>query len=517
MHDVPRNSRFLNRRAFLRVMAGTTATVAGSAVLAACGGAADTPATTAAPTKAAVTQGPTVAPFATSAPAVSTTAPAASVMSGGAVSTMGASSTTAAPASTGPTSVAGSAPATAGTAVYEPKNAVTIEYWQYQFDSKVDLVNQLIPEFQKQNPKITVKHVNFPYDDFRTKVAAAVQAGQGPDSLNVYYGWLPAYVQAKFLQPLPDELFSADKVEKNFFGMVQAAKFGGQYYAVPTAVRVLALFWNKDMLKEAGFTDAPKTWDELVKVAQATTKRGADGKLTQEGITWGPDGQGHAWWRECLNRQNGLVPMSEDRKKLNWSDPLGVEAFTWYTDQVTRLKVAEKGIYTDDPTAFKTGHAALTVDGNFRISTFKKDAPMLNYGIAPLPMNKKKATFASFWCNSITRKAGDAKNDRFIAAALWNNYLASAGVQKQWTPAVGELPASSAIAQDFLSDPLYNGFVTQLGDAYATFYVSEADDRQAVIDAADQVILKGVSPADAVKEAQGKVQAMMDKYWADQK
>ena len=132
-------------------------------------------------------------------------------------------------------------------------------------------------------------------------------------------------------------------------------------------------------------------------------------------------------------------------------------------------------------------------------------------------MNKKKATFASFWCNSITRKAGDVKGDRFIASALWNNYLASAGVQKQWTPAVGELPASPAVAQEFTSDPLYQGFVSQLGDAYATFYVSESDDRQAVIDATDSVILKGVSPADAVKEAQAKVQTIMDKYWADQK
>lgn len=509
MNQTPQPRPSLNRRAFLRFAAGTTAATSLTAVLAACGSDAATIAPTAA--KTAATQGPTVAPFTTAAPAVATTAPATT--GGSAAPTIAAST-----GSTGTTSAAMStAPATTGASAYEPKNAVTIEYWQYQFDSKVDLVNKLIPEFQKQNPKITVKHVNFPYDDFRTKVAAAVQAGQGPDSLNVYYGWLPAYVQSKFLQPLPDELFSADKVEKNFYGMVQAAKFNGQYYAVPTAVRVLALFWNKDLLKTAGFTDAPKTWDELVKVAQATTKRDASGKLMQEGITWGPDGQGHAWWRECLNRQNGLLPMSEDRKKLNWTDPLGVEAFTWYTDQVTKLKVAEKGFTTDDPTAFKTGAAALTVDGNFRISTIKKDAPNLNYGIAPLPMNKKKATFASFWCNSITRKAGDVKGDRFIAAALWNNYLASAGVQKQWTPAVGELPASPAVAQEFTSDPLYQGFVSQLGDAYATFYVSEADDRQAVIDATDSVILKGASPADALKEAQAKVQMMMDKYWADQK
>ena len=72
-----------------------------------------------------------------------------------------------------------------GAAALEVENDVEIEYWQYEFAAKVDLVNELIPEFQEANPKITIKHVNFPYDDFRTQVAASVQAGEGPDVLNV--------------------------------------------------------------------------------------------------------------------------------------------------------------------------------------------------------------------------------------------------------------------------------------------------------------------------------------------
>ncbi len=62
---------------------------------------------------------------------------------------------------------------------------IEIEYWQYEFESKTTLVNELIPEFQEANPDITINHVNFPYDDFQTQVAAAAQAGEGPDVLNV--------------------------------------------------------------------------------------------------------------------------------------------------------------------------------------------------------------------------------------------------------------------------------------------------------------------------------------------
>jgi len=133
------------------------------------------------------------------------------------------------------------------TTALQVKGDVEIEYWQYQFDSKVDLVNQLITEFQTANPKIKVKQVNFPYDDFRQKFAAAIQAGEGPDVINVYYGWLPAYVQQKVLLSLPSDAFNASAIEAAFFPMVKTAAFNGQYYALPTAVRTLALFYNNSL------------------------------------------------------------------------------------------------------------------------------------------------------------------------------------------------------------------------------------------------------------------------------
>ena len=58
-------------------------------------------------------------------------------------------------------------------------NAVEIEYWQYFFKERVEAIDALIEEFEAANPGITVKHSNFPYAQYRTKVAAAVPAGQG--------------------------------------------------------------------------------------------------------------------------------------------------------------------------------------------------------------------------------------------------------------------------------------------------------------------------------------------------
>ena len=188
-----------------------------------------------------------------------------------------------------PTSAAQVAPAQAG-------QKVSIEYWQYFYQSKQDLVNSLITDFQKQNPNIEIVHNStIPYEQFQQKLAAAAPAGQGPDVVNLYYGWLGKYTQSGYLQELPTAAFPAASLEKDFFPVVQGAKLQGKYWGVPTAVRTLALFYNKDLLAGAGLdpNKPPTTWEEFVDTALKTTKRGSDGKLETAGFAWGPDGQGH--------------------------------------------------------------------------------------------------------------------------------------------------------------------------------------------------------------------------------
>lgn len=394
----------------------------------------------------------------------------------------------------------------------EVSGDVEIEYWQYEFASKTALVNELIPEFEAANPGIKVKHVNFPYDDFRQQVAAAVQAGEGPDVLNVFFGWIPAYVQQQFLQPLNQEWFPHDVIESEFFPTVAAAKVKEDYYALPTAVRTLALFCNMDHLDAAG-KEPPTTWEELVDVAVATTQKDGD-NFDVVGFTWDIGGQGHSWWREGLIRQNGGLPMSDDNRTVDFTSPEAVEAFKYHVAFLMEHGVTQNGFETDGPTAFQNGKAALHVDGSYRVGTYTTNAPDLNYKIVPLPANKAQASFASFWCNTITRNA--AEGDKAIAAAKWIDFLASADVMKRWTPAVGELPARTALAEDpeLLANEKVAPFIESLPFSYATFMVNEADLRQFVMDAYDNVTLAGVDPEAALQEAQEKVQAQMDEYWA---
>ena len=185
---------------------------------------------------------------------------------------------------------------------------VEIEYWQYFFDARVAAMEQLIENFESANPDIKVTMTHFPYADYRTKVAAAIPAGEGPDVVQLFYGWLNDYVAAELIQPLPNDAFPPSMIEDEFFPMVGAMREGDNYWALPTAVRSLALFYNKTLFDEAGISGPPETLDELVETAKMLTKTDAAGNLTQVGITAGMNAQDHHWFREVLVRQFGGEP-----------------------------------------------------------------------------------------------------------------------------------------------------------------------------------------------------------------
>lgn len=404
------------------------------------------------------------------------------------------------------------ASASSTSAVAEP---VTIEYWQYFYETKVNLMDELIKEFQSKNSNITVVQKHFPYDSFQQKAAAAISAGTGPDIINLYYGWVPKYVKSGTLLELPESAFSAEKIESSFAPMVKVNKIDGKYYTVPTAVRTLGLFWNKDIFKDNGLDPEkpPKTLEELVDVAKKCTKN-VNGKLEIEGLTFQPSGQLHAWFRPVLLKQFGQEPISEDKKTVQWNaTENGYKAFEFLVNLAKVDKVGEKDFFTDDSTAFISGKAALHIDGSYRLGSLASQAKDLNYGVTALPSyNGVETSFGSFWTNGITTNATGNKLD---AAVKFLEYLTSTEVMKKWTERIGEIGAKTEIANDpeLLKNEKLAPFIQQLPVADSYFYVDEDADRKALMDAIDQVLLNDMDPRKALDSATAQVQKVLDEYW----
>ncbi|AWR85293.1 extracellular solute-binding protein [Meiothermus taiwanensis] len=393
---------------------------------------------------------------------------------------------------------------------------VTITYWQYDFKSKVEAVNELIKKFEAANPGIRVLHQTFPYDAYQQKVASSIPAGQGPDVVNLFYGWLPTWVKAGYLQPLPAEYVRM--VDNEFLGMAQAAKVEGRLYGIPTAVRSLALFYNRDLLNAAGFNTPPKTWDEFLNIASKLTVRQGN-RFTQLGYAMAPDGQDHHLVREVLIRQFGGRPYSDDGRRVLYGDAAGLKAFTFYTDWFKKHNVGTLGnqffpgnnAYRD---AFIAGRVGMIIDGSFAIGTIRSGAKF-NWGVAELPVEKvggRKVNYGSFWMHGLTPLATGPKQ---AASLKFLEFLVSEETQRYWLEKVGELPARKSLIKDpkLTLDKVFGPFVLSLAYAKATPFVDEIGQRKVMTDAINRVLLENKDPAESWRMAVAEEQKLLDAFW----
>ncbi|MFC3705488.1 extracellular solute-binding protein [Devosia honganensis] len=385
--------------------------------------------------------------------------------------------------------------------------AVEIEYWQYVFDSRVQAMDKLIENFEAANPGITVKHTTFPYADYQTRVVAAKVAGQGPDVVQLFYGWLDNFVAGGLIQPLDPAVFPHAEIESDFFPIVSAMKRGEDYYGLPTAVRSLALFYNKAIFEEAGI-EPPANLEEFLAAAEATTKRDGSGNITTAGVTLDMAGQDHHWWREVLVRQNGGEPYDAEGN-VAYDSEAGAAALKFYTDLQTEHNVGLMGFMDEGQAAFRAGMAAMTIDGTFRLGAFASNP--FEWGVVELPADAEgmRSNYASYFANAI---GATAQGEELEAAQKFLTYISSAEAMDIWLDTVGELPARRdvALTEENLADPILAPFLKGLEYAHTTKFLDEAGQRQTAIDMVNRVLLEGQSIEDSLKQAAEAEQAIID-------
>lgn len=395
-------------------------------------------------------------------------------------------------------------------------HAVEIEYWQYYFDARVEAMDTLIENFEAANPDITVTMTHFPYADYRTKVAAAIPAGEGPDVVQLFYGWLNDYVQAELIQPLPADSFPAAQIDEEFFPMVQAMKDGDAYWALPTAVRSLALFYNKRLFEEAGITSPPETLDEMMEAAAALTKFDGAGNITQVGITAGMTAQDHHWWREGLIRQFGGEPYVDDYQTVNYNSEAGQAAVDFYTNMfMGENPVSAIGFMDEPQAAFKAGRAGMHIDGSFRIGSLNGTRG-LEWGVTELPANADgtRSNYSSYWVNAITTKA---QGEKYDAAVKFMAYITSDEAMQVWLDTVGELPAKPSVGmtEANANDETFGPFIRGLAYANTTKFANESGQRQLMVEMVERIQLEGMDPAESLAIAAEAEQALLDEYYSD--
>lgn len=148
----------------------------------------------------------------------------------------------------------------------------TINVWGWAGAPGKDVMTGVISSFEKANPNITVKYTEISQNDYKNKASLALSSKEPIDVVGVQpSAW--AQDNANYLAPVSDWPNGDKLLAKYQSGPINQMKklfTDGKLRAVPFGSSGSAVgFYNVDILKKAGLTEPPKTWDEWSKLATA--------------------------------------------------------------------------------------------------------------------------------------------------------------------------------------------------------------------------------------------------------
>ncbi|TCO49592.1 multiple sugar transport system substrate-binding protein [Kribbella antiqua] len=340
---------------------------------------------------------------------------------------------------------------------------------------------------------ITIKRETVPGDTLIQKVLQQASSKTLPDVLMLDNPDVQQIAATGALAPLNDMGLNGDGVIK---GMVDATSYDGKLYGLAPVTNTIALFYNKDMLAEAG-VQPPKTWDELKAAAKKLTKPGRYGMAFNANATY----EGSWQFLPAMWTNGG--------DETDLTSPQVAEALQLWVDLV-KSGSASKSVINwtqgDVNDQFIAGKAAMMVNGPWQIPSLNKN-PKVKWDVVQFPVNKVGQTPVAplggeAW--TVPLNKDQAKQQK---AADFVKCLNSDENELAWAKARFTLPTKTALLDQYVTEvPSMKAFGEQVVNARArTGKLGDKWPEAAkVIYQAIQLALTGKASAqDAFKQASG--------------
>lgn len=128
-------------------------------------------------------------------------------------------------------------------------------------------IGPLVEGFTELYPNVTIELVQTPFADYQTSLKLSMASNDSPDIVQYSPGPMRSIVPAGLVQPLDDyaEAYGwTETVSPSLLGMLtsneNATQYGeGDLYAIPGAVQMVGVFYNKALVEAAGVDGTPET------------------------------------------------------------------------------------------------------------------------------------------------------------------------------------------------------------------------------------------------------------------
>jgi multiple sugar transport system substrate-binding protein len=224
--------------------------------------------------------------------------------------------------------------------------------------------------------------------------------------------------------------------------------------------------YNQQMFDEAGITQFPKTYDELIEVGKKLTTYNADGSIDRAGFLFSISrARFDQTWFALLAGHGGKL-MNEDFTQWTFNSPAGRESLKFMYDAVFTHKIVPTAVIDpsyDSGQVFMAGKAAIILgSGPGDLQNIKMNAPQIAPQVRSAIMPSKTGSgissiaFAAPVCVFKTTKNP-------AAAKAWLKYFCSKEVQLEAMKTMGLVNSWLDVMNDpfFRNDPWYKNFSEQ--------------------------------------------------------
>ena len=134
------------------------------------------------------------------------------------------------------------------------KDNDSVVFWTLQLGTFDKYINNIINEFEKENPDIHIKWIDVPYSEGEKRTLASVLTDNPPDLVNLTPDFSLLLAQKGALH-----FIEAEKLNNYPASITDMLKYDGKYFGIPFyATSAVTLYNNKFNIK-----NLPKTYDEL--------------------------------------------------------------------------------------------------------------------------------------------------------------------------------------------------------------------------------------------------------------
>jgi len=327
---------------------------------------------------------------------------------------------------------------------------VSIRFASYNYgtpDLGGEGVQQLIDEFQRAHPNITIAPEGGSSAELYTRVQAQAAAGDPPDVAQI--GWSKLASAADSLPVVPiDELADpadiAATTEQFVPAALEAGRIDGRLVAMPFAMSTPTMFVNADLFRSAGLDPAnlPRTWADVKTAALAI-----HGRTGEQGVYVAAANSAKSDFltQSLINSNGGALLSGSGALQLN--TPAAVGALGMLGDLTA--SGAQPSIPDDDAVSlFKAGKLGMYVTSTALMASFRTASTgMFELRTAPLPQfggQPARPTYSGAGLVVLT-------DDPAKRAAVWEflKYLSSSQAFTVITQKIGYLP----LRTDSLNDP----------------------------------------------------------------